>query len=461
MTASSHRGKLALAWRTGLLGLRLQAWVRGQRWLQRIYRLLPSRLRNGVLTRMSSRSESWTRFRRTVAWDEALSQMPVWPPRDQVGISPALGHRGVNILGYVRGEFGLAEGARAYARALISAGVPVALYDLDLGLPHSRQERSLDAFIDESMPHDVTIVFVNPDYIEAAFERVGRERLRGQYVIACWFWELEVVPESWLPAIELVDEIMVASLFIEDAFRRVTDKPILRVPLPVPVAEGPDSGLQRSDFGLEPDKFIFLCTFDFHSFVARKNPQAVVCAFQQAFPAEREDVRLLLKTSNGRMHPDAMRELLDLVSGDTRITLRDEVIDRAHMRALQRCCDAYVSLHRAEGFGLGLAECMALGKPVIATGWSGNMEFMTPDSACLVDYDLVPVAGRYPESEGAQWADPRIDGAVVAMRALADDPGYAHTLGNAAKRQILASLSQDQAAHILVEKIAAVHAVGK
>ncbi|QDS17346.1 glycosyltransferase family 4 protein [Xanthomonas arboricola] len=455
MTASPQRQGISASWRTGLAGLRVQSWIRQQPWLQRIYRLFPRGLRARVSALLSARARVQTRFQRTEAWDLALQGCDESLQLENSGALPAVESvAGVNILGYIRGEFGLAESARMYARALINAGVPVSLYDLEMGLPHSWQERSMDGFIDQRMPHRVTIVFVNPDYLEAAFEHVGRARMQGHYVIACWFWELEVIPPSWLSAIGLVDEIMVASRFIEDAFLQITDKPIIRLPLPL--SDRRDSGLQRHDFGLDADKFVFLFTFDFHSFVARKNPQAVVHAFLQAFPRSRDDVCLVLKSSNGHMYPEQMRELLALVVQDSRILLRDEVIDNAHVRALQRCCDVYVSLHRAEGFGLGLAECMSQGKPVIATGWSGNMEFMTSRNSCLVEYDLVAVAGRYPDSDGASWAEPRVESAAAAMRRLADDPARARALGEVARDDIRLQLSPDTAARQLMARVAEV-----
>ncbi|WP_369934243.1 glycosyltransferase family 4 protein [Xanthomonas tesorieronis] len=437
--------------RTGLLGLNFQAWIRRQPNLQRAYRLFPQAMRSRLAAALAARSIAQTRFQRTQAWSATRSEVVRWNARPDR--RPAPQAPGVNILGYIRGEFGLAESARMYARALIDAGVPVALYDIDLGMPHGWGDHSMDDYIDESLPHPVSIVFVNPDYLEPALEHVGQARMKGRYVIACWFWELERIPDSWRDAIHLVDEIMVASAFIEEAFRKITDKPIMRVPLPL--SEVRDSGLQRGDFGLESDKFVFLCSFDFHSFIARKNPQAVVRAFRAAFPPDRDDVRLLVKSSNGQQHPDSMRDLLNLIAGDPRILLRDEVIDRAHVQALQRCCDAYVSLHRAEGFGLGLAECMALGKPVVATGWSGNMEFMGPETACLVDYELVPVAaGNYPESNGARWAEADVADAAAAMRRLADDPVRARALGAAAKAHVCSHLSPERAAQRLLQRLA-------
>lgn len=428
--------------------LNVSAWIRRQRWLQVIYRHFPQHLRNRASSLLASRASEHARFPRSARWDISPSGIDDLPLR----ASKPAGAIGVNILGYIRGQFGLAESARLYARALIDAGADVALYDIDLDLPHGWDDESLEAWIGMEIPHRVSIIFVNPDYLQPALEQIGEAKLRGGYLIACWFWELETIPAEWIDALVHVDEIMVASRFVEDAFRRVTDKPVLRVPLPLSAL--PDSGLERADFGLEEDKFTFLATFDFNSWVARKNPFAVLAAFREAFPEGRDDVRLLIKSSNGFRHPDRFRKLLKEVEADNRIVVRDEVIDRSHVNALQRCCDVYVSLHRSEGFGLGLAECMAMGKPVIATNWSGNLEFMDADCAALVSYRLVPVgAGEYPHGDGQHWAEAATGDAAQWMRRLADDPGAARELGNRGRQRVVQVLSQKQAADRILARL--------
>ncbi|HET6805045.1 MAG TPA: glycosyltransferase family 4 protein [Frateuria sp.] len=371
----------------------------------------------------------------------------------------ARGGSGVNIFAYVRGQFGLAESARLYTRALLHGGFPVALYDIPLDLAHNMDDPSLDDFIGPDTPHPVNLVFVNPDYLDAARAAIGPEKLGGRYTIGCWFWELENFPTEWLPALAHVDEIMVSSEFVRDLVRRVTDKPILHVPLPV--LENPDSGLLRSDFGLRDDDYVFLTSFDFNSFMDRKNPMAVIRAFHLAFGEGSDRVRLLIKTSNGHRHPGRLRELLDVASSDPRILVRDEVIEREHVQALQRCADAYVSLHRAEGFGLGLAECMRSGKPVIATGWSGNMEFMTPENSFLVSCDLVPVGpGEYLYAEGQRWADPDVAQAAHYMRQLADDPALGRRVGERASRDIRENLAASLIAQRLASRLAEIHQSG-
>lgn len=427
--------------------LNFLAWIRRQAPLRKAYHLIPARGRVALAGVMAARANARVRFPRTPAWDRPVPEVEAPAVATADKNAP-----GVNIIGYIRGQFGLAESARHYARALINAGVQVRLHDVDLDLPHSWDDRSLEAWIGDDIPHQVSIIFINPDFLHQALDKIGRARMANQHLIACWFWELERIPAPWLPVIAEVDEIMVASEFVERAFRRVTDKPVLRIPQPL--EDVPDSGLQRADFGLEEGKFTFLVTFDFNSWVARKNPQAAVRAFLAAFAPGRDDVRLVLKSSNGFRHPEALRALLNATARDPRIIVRDEVIERAHLYALQRCTDAYVSLHRAEGLGLGLAECMAMGKPVIATGWSGNLEFMTPDAACLVDYTLVPVqAGEYPHAEGAQWAEADIADAARAMRRLADDPAAAAALGLRGQRLVRERLSPARSANLLKARL--------
>lgn len=435
--------------------LALSAWVRRQTWLQRVYRWFPQRARDKVSFVLAYRASLRARFPRTDAWSRPAAALPA----AAVAAAPVAG-AGVNILGYLRGQFGLAESARMYSRALIDAGYPVALFDVAIDLPHGLDDRSVDAHIGEQTPHPTSILFVNPDYLEPALAHIGQERLRGQRLIACWFWELQDIPHDWLPAIERVDEIMVASEFVKQAFERVTDKPVFRVPLPLsPV---PDSGLKRGDFGLSEEAFIFLCTFDFNSWVDRKNPFAAIEAFRRAFADGREDVQLLIKSSNGYRHPDKFLRLLAASAQDPRIVVRDEVIDRAHVHALQRCADVYVSLHRAEGFGLGLAECMAMGKPVIATGWSGNVDFMDESNSCLVGYRLVPVGeGEYPHPDGALWAEADVEQAARHMRRLADDRAFAAGLGARAAESVARTLSPQAAAAGLIARIEAGPGAGR
>lgn len=432
--------RVDLKWAETLARLRRTAWLRA------LYKLLPQTLRRRASLALDTRNIGSASFPRLPPVNGARANVTELHPAQSTSRSG-----GVNIFGYLRGQFGLAESARSYARALMVAGYPVALVDIVLGLQHGLQDSTLETSIGNAAPHNINLIFVNPDYLQPALESIGHERLAGRYTIACWFWELQDIPQQWRWAIDAVDEILVASEFVAQAFRNATQKPVLRVPLPlVPAA---DSGLTRADFGLPSDKFIFLASFDFHSSVHRKNPRAAIEAFRKAFPADRDDVRLLIKTSNGHLYSEQLHKLLALCLQDPRILLRDQIIEGQHMRALQRCCDAYVSLHRSEGFGLGLAECMAMGKPVVGTAWSGNMEFMTSSNSCLVDYSLIRVAdGEYQYGQNMQWAEPSIDNAAAHMSKLVDDEAYRAGISLAAAADARTLLSPDRAAKALIER---------
>lgn len=420
-----------------------------------IYRLVPKSLRQRVLVELNEQATKATRFETLPA--VAAGRIAVGARRAVSGIAASRDHEGVNVFGHLRGEFGLGESARMYAGALIEAGIPVALNDLDHDVPHAFADKTLGSDIRQGAPYATNLFFVSPDYMERAMTFIGPEALRGRTTIGCWFWELEAVPEQWRPAIESVDGIMVASKFTEDAFRRVTRKPIFRVSLPLLSLE--DSGASRRDFGLPEEAFVFLVSFDFNSSIHRKNPFAAIDAFRSAFPAHRNDVRLMVKSSNGHRYPEELFRLLAISVEDPRVMVRDQVLPIAHVRALQKCADAYVSLHRAEGFGLGLAESMAMGKPVIATAWSGNMDFMTEDNSCLVDYRFVPVRdGEYPHGNGTHWADADVQQAAVWMRRLVDEPGLASGLGRKAALDVRVTLSSRAAACGVVSAVRAMGA---
>ncbi|MFA6230622.1 MAG: glycosyltransferase [Rhodanobacter sp.] len=433
--------------------LNLSAWIRQQVWLKEIYRHFPQPWRNKLSEALASRASRQIKFRRTPNW-ERRTRSPGSTTGEAVRDGKFGPMAGINVFAYARGQSGLGESARLYIRALLAEGYPVAVHNIDLDIPHGMDDSSLDEHIGTDTPYGVNLIFVNPDYLENAIASIGHERLAGHHTIACWFWELEKFPEEWLPALQVVDEIMVSSTFIGKVISSVTNKPILHVPLPV--GEINDNGLERSDFGLDARAFIFLNSFDFNSFLPRKNPLAVIEAFRRAFANDGANVQLLIKSSNGHRHPHKLRELLNAAAADQRILIRDEVIDRSDVHALQRCTDAYVSLHRAEGFGLGLAECMRLGKPVIATAWSGNMEFMTPANSCLVNYELVPVGeGEYLHHEGQSWAEPDIDHAAMYMQRLVQDRALATKIGSQAASDIRDMLSPNTAAQRIIQRLCA------
>ncbi|OOG51054.1 hypothetical protein B0E50_02435 [Rhodanobacter sp. C01] len=359
--------------------------------------------------------------------------------------------QGVNLYGYLSRWLGLGECARLYANALLVSGYPVSLHDVDIDIPHDRRDQTLAPHVRTASSFTQDLIFVNPDHWKDTLHSIGVRHGGDRHVIGYWFWELEKFPEDWLHALDQVDEIMVSSAFVEQSLRRVCNKPVTRVP--VPLMSGSDSGLQRGHFGLRDDDYVFFCSFDFNSAIARKNPYAVIEAFRAAFPRGDEKVTLLIKSGNGDRNATLMMELLGVAARDRRIKVRDDMLERSDLQALHRCIDVYVSLHRCEGFGLGIAEAMHMGKPVVATAYSGNMEFMTKDNSCLVDYRMIAVRhGEYPHAEGQHWADPDFRHAAHYMHALYQDRELASSLGRQAARDMARDFSVEACMNVLVQR---------
>jgi glycosyltransferase involved in cell wall biosynthesis len=370
---------------------------------------------------------------RLVALDDELLALEAAASKQ----APGNADSGLNLVGYFRAETGLGEAVRTLAESCRAGGIDVCLHDagVELGSPH--RNRSVDHLLSTDSTHGTTLFYINPDRLEAVWRRYSRKGdLEGRRVIGCWHWEIERFPRTWLPAIDLVDELWVTSAYVAGILRQVTDKPITLIPPAIDIKLS--HTYSREAFFLPEGDFLFLSSFDFGSYPARKNPQAAIEAFRRAFPPEVGATRLVVKCLGSARFPAARQELETLVRDDPRIVILDRHLSREDMYGLQSVCDAYVSLHRAEGFGLALAECMALGKPVVATAYSGNLDFMSAENSCLVDYTLIPVKpGEYLQYEpGWVWADPDIDEAARHLRRLAENPALCKEMGERARHDI-------------------------
>jgi glycosyltransferase involved in cell wall biosynthesis len=355
-------------------------------------------------------------------------------------------------VGYARGEFGVAENVRSYARALQTVNYPFVIRNFDIGVVSRQNDISMEEHFSDDLKFDTNVFFINADQMAVAYDGLGPAAFEGRYNIGYWLWELDSFPAAWNGSFDFIDEVWAPTEFVRSAIAERTGKPVLKIPKAIEF-EVPEH-LGRRHFGLSDQDFVFLYSYDFNSFASRKNPEAAIQSFRRAFGDGRQNVRLLIKSINGERFPDRLKSLKDAVADDSRIEIRDGFLSREEMFALQNSVDCYVSLHRAEGFGLGMAESMYLGKPVIATGYSGNMEFMAADNSCLVDYTLVPLAeGDYPFWQGQHWAEANVDTAAGFMRRLLDEPGYAATVGRAGAESIRRTNSKAVCAAAVVDRL--------
>jgi len=325
------------------------------------------------------------------------------------------------LVGYVRAQNGMGEFVRSTAAALSKSTVDFELFDFNVNLNCALTNNEFADLAAVRPSGRVNILHINADQTIVADRVLGDALFKGRYNVGYWMWELEKFPNEWLPAVDRIDEIWAATDFIARSLRQVTDKPIIRMPMGVEPVQGAHFDLKL--IGIAPDEFCFLFFFDFDSFYSRKNPRAVIEAFTAAFPlGGPEKVRLIIKTIGRQGDPRARRELDECIARDPRLVQINGVLDPQRMFGLIAGADCFVSLHRSEGFGRGMAEAMVAGRPVIATGYGGNMDFMTEDNSFLVDYRLIPLQpGDYPLSAGAVWADPSVSHAAELMRRVHDD----------------------------------------
>lgn len=346
----------------------------------------------------------------------------------------------LTVVGHPFNPIGTGRALRLSLAACRAAAIETSVRDVwNFQTPEEAQVAEIVPFL-TSEYGAINLFHLNGNEIAPALDRIGP--LPKGYNIAFPFWELSRYPQEWARELERFDEIWAASKFIQDSIAGAVSRPVTHMPLPTEISLGEFANRRR--FGIPEDCYIFLFFFDHRSYVSRKNPAAVVECFRRLVAARPWiRTRLVIKThgaDNSAVEAEKfMNEVGDLRE---RVIVLDKTMSEGEVHNLVRCCDAFVSLHRSEGYGLGMAEAMYLGRPVIATGYSGNMDFMTEENSALVSYDLVPVPeGAYPHANGQYWADPDLAEATSRMIELVDDPPAGRALGAKGSRAMRTGFS--------------------
>jgi glycosyltransferase involved in cell wall biosynthesis len=384
-----------------------------------------------------------------------LGLPPEWLPAPAPGGEDEEGAPwGVNVAGYLRSELGVGEAARTVITALDARGVPVMPVH-GAYVPSSRQGHAFAFMTPSAAPFPVNLICVNADELPAFLDDAGPRFSRGRYTIGFWWWEATTFPERSRGAFELVDEVWVGSEYVAAALAPVSPVPVVKVR--IPVAMPAIAPVARDQLGL-PEGYLFLFMFDFHSVIERKNPMAVVEAFRRAFEPG-SGASLVIKCINRQSKLDDYDRLRFAAQGHPDVHIIDRYVSAQEKDAMVASCDCYVSLHRSEGFGLTPAEAMYLGKPVIATGYSGNLDYMTQENSYLVDYTLRPVGeGHFPYPPDGEWAEPDLEHAARLMREVADDPLAAARRGRQAALDIRRTYSPEAAGETMERRLAQVRA---
>ena len=358
---------------------------------------------------------------------------------------------GVNVAGYFESEKGVGEAARATLRSLDAAAIPYAIKNIfDIS---SLGVQNADYRFSRENPYGFNLIHVNADLI-SRFARKNARFLAGRYNIGYWNWELSSLPPEWIDRFRCLNEVWAPSTFCLEAISGMSPIPVVRVPYSVdPNLKANDNGM-RMYLGLRPGTFVYLFYFDFHSYMERKNPIGLIKAFRKAFSAK-EDAVLVIKCLHAKRFSRALLEHAS--EGAQNIKIYDAMLTREDLHSLLASCDAYVSLHRSEGFGLTLTEAMNFGKPVIATGYSGNVDFMNENDSFLVKYRLAEIEKDYgPYKKGFVWAEPDIDHAAELMRYVCANRDQAKAVGERARQDIRRLLHPNVLGGTIRERLAKV-----
>jgi glycosyltransferase involved in cell wall biosynthesis len=370
---------------------------------------------------------------------------------------PALGddlQPGVTLVGYLRAELGVGQGARLLARSLEASDIPYTTV-VSTATGSRQQHAFVERPPESGYKFDINIVCINADQLPAFAAEAGPGFFADHYTIGQWAWELEDFPQDQHVAFDAVDEVWAISEFTRAAIAAATTKPVFALPFPI-VAPTVPVGIGRPELNLPDDRTVFLFCFDFFSVLERKNPLGLVEAYRRAFSPD-DGALLILKVVNGDKRVADLEALRLAIADRPDIQLIDKYFDASHLAALMDAADCYVSLHRSEGFGLTMAEAMALGKPVIATAYSGNMDFMNNEVAYLVRWTKGTVPpGCAPYPIGATWADPDLDEAARLLRRVFDHPDEAAAVGHRAKQLVETRHGPDQRVAFVRERFAAI-----
>jgi hypothetical protein len=354
-----------------------------------------------------------------------------------VALMPELDDIPVTLIGHPFAPIGMGEQLRSHIAACARLQIPFGVLDIFRYAQRgdAAHHDLIDAYERTTPPAGIRIFHVNGDEVDdviAAFERRGGDFAAGHNIIVP-AWELPIYPKCWALRLARFDEVWALSHFIQESLATAGIESHF-VGQSVESASG--ALLPRRAFGIRESAFVLLHSFDLSSYAARKNPEAVLELLRRVrSEAPFLEIQLVLKVKN--IERDAA-EWAQSIAAEPTVKVIDTPLDSLATRSLLAACDCFVSLHRAEGFGRGLGEAMALGRLALGTGWSGNVDFMTETNALLVRHTLIKVpAEAYPHWQGQHWAEPDLDHALALLRPVLRDPARGRAIAARGRREVL------------------------
>ena len=383
---------------------------------------------------LSGDEEAALRQRISTGWNDSNAAFVTLDGKRRFDPAP-----GVNLLSTFCFSSGLQRAALTTKTALESADVLTSARDMPSGVDSPVEPRGNWLGLEV---YPITIINISPvPFFEVCYRRSGLARRANVFRIAYWYWELDRIPHEWLQFAPLIDEIWAPTPFVAQAMRAMT-VPVYEMPPGVLLSKA--EPIAREALGIPTDHFVFLFIFDMCSDFKRKNPLAVIRAFRLAFSPD-EPVTLVIKLARGYIDPVNL-ERLHVAARQNNVLVIDRLMSPNETDGFIAMCDCFVSLHRAEGFSLGLAGAMLMGKPVIGTNYSGNLAFMNRENSLLVDCKLVEIAENgFVYKKGFRWAEPSEAHAAELMRSVFEKRHEHSVRAERAKKEIAEQFSVEKA----------------
>ncbi|MEM3074538.1 MAG: glycosyltransferase [Candidatus Pacearchaeota archaeon] len=376
----------------------------------------------------------------------------IFPSRKKQRKKVKPGEFGVNILGYLNSESGLGECARSLVKEIQTTDIPHVINNYSVS-PSTKNNKEFEKFFKSNNPYPINVIMIMVDRFEDAKVNIGKKYFYNKYIIPYWFWELEKFPRKGVKILKTnnIKEVWVPTEFVKNSLRKIWGGKILVVHpcIDFKVQEK----YTRHYLNIPEDKFIFLFMFDYFSIIERKNPIGLIKSFRKAF-GNKKDVMLVIKCANSHAKIKEHRKLILEAQKTNNIKIIDYYLSREETHGLTNCCDCYVSLHRGEGFGLTMAEAMYLGKPVIATKYSGNLDFMNDKNSFLVDNKLVQLKRDYlVYKKDNFWAEPNISQAAKFMRYVYENREKVKIIAEQGKKDIRTKFSPKAIGKIIKKRL--------
>jgi glycosyltransferase involved in cell wall biosynthesis len=327
---------------------------------------------------------------------------------------------GVNVFGFIGGEFGLGEAVRLIIKALNKAEIPVSLINYDIKTNHRNEDSTFKDYSNDVI-YPINLVLMGPSEGKKILAHYPEHFFKNKYNIFYLNWESEYIPQEYVDNLNFYDEIWVPAQYCKDILSNYCDLPVNVIPYPIEI-EVDDKKDEEAESFYDKNSFNFFFMFDYNSTLERKNTLNLINAFEKAFGKTDKSVSLIIKTSKSTKFTKERELVESRISGFQNIKIVEKIYDKQTLYKIIRGCDAYVSLHRSEGFGLTMAEAMFFGKPVIATNYSGNLEFMNDENGFLVNFKKTKIDSSIINYDSnTVWSEPNIDHAAELMKQVKEN----------------------------------------